>query len=341
MEKIRFASLCAGCGGIDLGLEAAGMECVYACEIDKYACQLYRQNLNPDVLFEGSLFDINPNTLPDFDLLCAGFPCQPFSTAGERKGFEDPRGNVFFGIARILNARKTPMVLLENVAGLVSHDGGNTLRVILGTLYDMGYALRYEVLNARTHANVPQNRERIFIVGFLDHDAAPRFMFPGPIPLTRSVRDVIDFDEAVDQIFYIKNRDESRKRRMAQRLDEAMDDPNAVYQHRGKEIRKNKSGVIPALIARVGTGGNNEPIIRTRDGSIRKITPRECFNAMGFDRTFDISGVSKGQAYKIAGNSVCVPLITRIGQAITDAVNGTGNPGPRQIDLFEGIGIKK
>ena len=413
MDKIKFASLCAGCGGIDLGLETAGMECVYACEIDRHACGLYRRNLNPNVLFEGSLFDIDPNAMPDFDLLCAGFPCQPFSVAGKRRGLEDPRGNVFFGIARILEAKKTPIVLLENVKGLVSHDGGNTLRVILNTLYDLGYAVRHEVLNARTHANVPQNRERIFIVGFLDRETVKRFAFPAPVPLTVTVRDVIDFDAQVDDSFYLSRGSRKRevweaydsnhtpgvyrysaytkskaprrltgggdtspavcgrdlkgplllrqndgrlrfvtpseyfavqgfpveipRQRIARRLDEAMDDPGAIYQQRGREIRKNKSGVIPALIARLGTGGNNEPIIRTSDGGIRKITPRECFNAMGFGRTFDISGVSKSQAYKIAGNSVCVPLIERIGRAIIDAVDGTGAPGPRQTDLFEGL----
>ena len=341
---IRFASLCAGCGGIDLGLEQAGMVCVYACEIDKYACKLYRQNLNPDVLFEGSLFDIDPGTLPDFDLLCAGFPCQPFSLAGERKGFDDPRGNVFFGIAKILEAKKTPMVLLENVAGLVSHDGGNTLRVILNTLYEMGYAIRYELLNARTHANVPQNRERIFIVGFLDHDAALRFMFPDPIPLTRSVRDVIDFDATVEDVYYITA---SGKKPEIWDAYNSRKDPG-IYRYsaftKGTKPRRLSGGgnTSPALCSYEGT--KRPLLLRQNNGMLRHVTPHEYFalqgfpvDAMGSGRTFDLSAVSKTQAYKIAGNSVCVPLITRIGKAITDAVNGTGIPRPRQTDLFEGL----
>ena len=156
----------AGIGGFRHGLEKAGFKCVWANEIDKYACKIYRKNFGDKELFEGDIRTVDAISIPDHDLLCAGFPCQSFSIAGKRGGFEDIRGILFFEIARIVSVKRPKLLLLENVKGLLSHDSGRTFGTILTTLSDLGYFLEWQVLNSKDFG-VPQNRERVFIVGHL------------------------------------------------------------------------------------------------------------------------------------------------------------------------------
>ena len=168
MIALRVASLFSGIGGIDLGFQQAGFEIVWANEFDKDAAKTYRHNFGPDYLVEADIRSVDPGAIPDFDVLVAGFPCQPFSVAGLKKGFEDTRGTLFFNIANIVKSKIEtgcpPRVLfLENVRGLKSHDNGRTLQVILATLDELGYDYSYEVLNAK-YFGVPQNRLRIFCV---------------------------------------------------------------------------------------------------------------------------------------------------------------------------------
>ncbi|KEZ23235.1 DNA cytosine methyltransferase [Ureaplasma diversum] len=162
-NQIKFIDLFAGIGGFRLGLESNGAKCVFSSEIDEHAIEMYKANFGDNSKCD--ITSLNPNDIPDFDILCAGFPCQTFSISGKQKGFEDDvRGTLFFDIRRILKAKKPKAFILENVQNLEKHDKGNTLFVMIKTLNELGYSVKYKILNAKDFG-VPQNRERIIIVG--------------------------------------------------------------------------------------------------------------------------------------------------------------------------------
>ena len=263
--------------------------------------------------------DVKASEVPNIDIILGGFPCQAFSIAGYRKGFEDEkgRGTLFFEILRIIKAKKPKAILLENVKNLVSHDNGNTFRVILEALKDAGYHVRYAVLNAMEYGNIPQNRERIYIVGFRTKKVFEKFTFPEPIPLKKTIHDVIDFINPVDEKYlYTKGK---YKGDIYDKLVAAMDDSNAVYQWRRKYVRKNMSGVVPTLTANQGEGGHNVCLVKTKQG-IRKMTPKECFNTQGFPESFVLPDIADGRLYKQAGNSVCVSVVQRIAEQMLVAM---------------------
>ena len=318
---LKCASFFAGVGGIDKGFESTGaFETVYANEFDEYPVLTFEKNFAVKVDCR-DINDVQASEIPDFDVMLAGFPCQAFSIAGYRKGFEDEkgRGTLFFELVRIFKVKKPKIIFLENVKNLVSHDNGNTFMVILNELQSAGYHVKYAVLNAMTFGNVPQNRERIYIVAFRDENAYKNFEFPLPIPLTTKLSDIIDFEsELPDKYYYTAGK---FKGDIYERLVEAIDEENAVYQWRRKYVRKNKSGVIPTLTANQGEGGHNVCIVKTRYG-IRKMTPHECFNAQGFSKDFILpENTSDARLYKQAGNSVCVSVIARIAEKIAEAYN--------------------
>ncbi len=177
-NNIRFFDMFAGIGGFRAGLErAGGYTCIGHCEIDKHADKAYRSvhNIKESEVFYEDATKIDPDTMPEFDLLCAGFPCQSFSIAGKRKGFLDPRGTMFFEIARVARARRPSYLLLENVPGLLSHDGGRTFAAILDTLCGLGYSVEWQVLNSKDFG-VPQSRRRVYIVGYLDPRCAGKVL---------------------------------------------------------------------------------------------------------------------------------------------------------------------
>lgn len=313
------ASFFAGVGGIDLGFELTKQaRTIYANEIDPYPIQTFEANF-PIKVDQRDICDVKASEVPNIDIILGGFPCQAFSIAGYRKGFEDEkgRGTLFFEILRIIKAKKPKAILLENVKNLVSHDNGNTFRVILEALKDAGYHVRYAVLNAMEYGNIPQNRERIYIVGFKNKKVFEKFTFPEPIPLKKTIHDVIDFINPVDEKYlYTKGK---YKGDIYDKLVAAMDDSNAVYQWRRKYVRKNMSGVVPTLTANQGEGGHNVCLVKTRQG-IRKMTPKECFNTQGFPESFVLPNIADGRLYKQAGNSVCVSVVKRIAEQILVAM---------------------
>ena len=309
------AGLFAGVGGIELGFQRVGFDPVFANEIDHNAGVTYRAN-HHHMLAEGDIAELPSNQLPeDLTVLAGGFPCQPFSVAGYRKGFEDDRGNVFRHIIRLLQDRKPSVVFLENVKNLKSHDGGNTYRVILESLEASGYSVTAKVLNSSEYGNIPQNRERIYIIGFKNPDDVARFSWPEPIPLTTKLSDVIDFASEQDPGYYY-----TKERPFWEILQREITETNTIYQWRRQYVRQNKSGLVPTLTANMGMGGHNVPLIKTIHG-IRKLTPRECFNLMGFPTDFVLpEGISNSQLYKQAGNSVVVPVIERLATQVMEAL---------------------
>lgn len=320
MSKLKCASFFAGVGGIDVGFEQTGFfETVYANEIDEYPAKTFEENFKIKVDCRDIRL-VKASELPEFDVLLAGFPCQAFSVAGLRKGFQDEkgRGTLFFELIRIIEEKQPSIIFLENVKNLVGHDNGNTFSVILEQLEQLGYKVKYAILNAMEYGNIPQNRERIYIVAFKDIDLYRYFDFPKPQKLTTKLTEIIDYKNKKEEKYYY--REGKYKGDIYEQLVAAMDDANAIYQWRRKYVRKNKSGVVPTLTANQGEGGHNVCIVKTVHG-IRKMTPHECFNTQGFPKKFKLPVMSDARLYKQAGNSVCVSVINRIAEKIKEAYN--------------------
>lgn len=318
------ASFFAGVGGIDLGFEQTGkFKTIYANEIDSYPAETLALNFPEVYLDVRDIREVEAKDIPDVDIMIGGFPCQAFSIAGYRKGFNDEkgRGDLFFELARLIDEKRPRVALFENVKNLVSIDNGNTLRVILETLEQLGYHYTYQVLNAMYYGNLAQNRERIYLVAFREKEDFLKFHWPLSIPLEKNVKDIIDFHHQVpDKYYYTEGK---FKGDIYEKLVEAMAEDDidhpAVYQWRRKYVRQNKSGVVPTLTANQGEGGHNVCLIKT-DYGIRKMTPRECFNAQGYPEDFQLPKQSDSRLYKQAGNSVCVPVIQRIAESIYEAI---------------------
>lgn len=319
---IKVASLFAGVGGICQAFKDLGCEITYANEFDEKACQTYRsiyqEKYGEECKFleHKDVREVDASSLPDFNILTGGFPCQSFSIAGERKGLGDDRGNLFFEIERILREKKPDAFLLENVKNLAGHDNGKTLGIILSVLDGLGYSVKCQVLNSMKHGNIPQNRERIFIIGFLDENKTNLFSFPDEIPLTKTIRDIIDKDRKEDRYYYGEG---CHYTKYNDRL-HLIKNPNTVYQiRRGMYIRDNKQNVCPTLTANMGSGGHNVPLIIDNFG-IRKLTPNECFAFQGFDNFNKPEGMSDGHLYKQAGNSVTIDVVKRIAENMIEVL---------------------
>lgn len=285
-KEYTVASLFAGVGGIELGFKRSGFKVVWANEIDEKASVTYRLNHN-HLLVTEDLNNIKSDEIPDMDILLAGFPCQAFSVAGYRRGFKDERGNVFFQLARVIKDKKPSIIFLENVKNLVGHDNGNTFKVILDILHQYGYFIKTEVMNASDYGNIPQNRERIYIVGFLNEKQHNNFDFPEPVELTKKLTDLIDFNNKVDEKYYYTR----EKYKCYDELEREMTNMDTLYQWRRVYVRENKSNLCPTLTANMGTGGHNVPLILTKHG-IRKLTPKECFNLQGFPDSFKLPNIA-------------------------------------------------
>ncbi|MCX4303388.1 MAG: DNA cytosine methyltransferase [Clostridia bacterium] len=318
----KVCSLFAGVGGIDLGfLETNKCEIAYANEFDKYAVETYEKNFNNKVDCR-DIHEVKLNEIPEFDIMVGGFPCTSFSVAGYRRGFEDDRtGDLFFEMERIFKQRKPRVIFLENVKNLVGHDKGNTFKTIIDRLEKAGYKdkIKCQVLNACEYGNIPQNRERIYIVAFRDKKDFDKFQMPMPTSLEKNIKDVFNFNTKVDDKYYYT--DGKYKGNIYKLLTEEMDDDNTVYQWRRKYVRKNQSNLVPTLTANMGEGGHNVPLIKTKFG-IRKLTPIECFYAQGYPKEYKLpTDMSDARLYKQAGNSVVVPVINRIAENIMQALN--------------------
>ena len=312
-------SLYSGIGGVCLGFQQSGAKVLWANEFDKNACVTYRSNFTHH-LYEQDVHTLDSKTVPKVDILTSGFPCQAFSIAGYQNGFKDSRGNHFFETLRFINHIKPKAILLENVKNLKSHDKGNTFNVIKDFILNSGYSFISKVLNTKDFGDIPQNRERIFMVGFRDEDyhddftmnptavCSKNFRFPDPTPLTNDIQSLFE-RKKVDQYYYYNNS------YLYKKLKDDITKRDTVYQWRRMYVRENKSNVCPTLTANMGTGGHNVPLIKD-DFGIRKLTPRECIRFQGFPESYILPEISRGQLYKQIGNSVTVPLIKRIAEEI-------------------------
>lgn len=310
--SFKFIDLFAGIGGIRIPFEELGGECVFTSEWDKFAQQTYRSNFGH--LPSGDITAITPEEIPSFDLLLAGFPCQPFSHAGKKLGFEDTRGTLFFNIAQMIAHHKPKAVFLENVKGLVGHNKGDTFRTILAVLQDeLGYTVKYRIHNAKDFG-LPQNRARIFIVATREDLG---FEFSDPPRTETKVGDILDNSELVDPKYTISDRmwasHQDRKRRHIER--------GFGF---GYSLFTQESPYTSTISARYYKDGS-EILIDQSGKNPRKVTPREAARLQGFPENFVIP-VSDAQAYKQFGNSVSIPAIRSVASRLAPLIGGQKSP---------------
>ncbi len=311
---LKTIDLFAGIGGIRLGFEKAGFKTIFANDFDEQCKLTYDLNFPRTKLVVEDIKKVGIDDLPEFDFLLGGFPCQAFSIAGYRQGFNDEkgRGNLFFDIARIIENRKPEGFLLENVKNLKSHDGGKTFRIIKETLKNLDYHVNARVLNSMEYGDIPQNRERIYMVGFKNKNYADNFSFPEPKKLTKKVSDLLE--KNVPEKYYYNGKP------LYEKLKKFVKEEGKVYQWRRQYVRENKSGVCPTLTANMGMGGHNVPIIKDKKG-IRKLTPLECARIQGFPENFKLPKISDSALYKQFGNSVSVPVVEAVAKQMMKAMS--------------------
>lgn len=307
---MKVCSLFCGIGGIDIGFKQAGYDIVWANEYDAAACKTYRHNFGDSHLVEADIRKVSVADIPDFDVLTAGFPCQPFSIAGRQRGFEDKRGNLFFEITRIVDAKRPKVIFLENVPNLMEHDEGRTFLVIFNSLAQFGYSVYYKVMIANEYGNLPQIRKRIYIVAVRDDIAHRSYQHPEPTELTFHSTDIIHRGERQNDVYYYNDT------QMFDYLASKMRDRNAIYRITDTEVRWTKNQMCPTLTANMGTYPDRVPVVWD-DFGIRKLTLRECLDFQGFPKEFYFPNtITIDDAYKQIGNSVCVPLIKRIAERL-------------------------
>lgn len=298
-RKFTFIDLFAGIGGMRIPFDELGGLCVFSSEKDRFAQLTYKTNFGE--VPHGDITTIDAEDIPPHDILLAGFPCQPFSTAGLQKGFSDTRGTAFFEIARIVKCHKPSMLLLENVKGLATHDSGRTFSVIKGILQRLGYTVFHTVLDARNFG-VPQHRERVYIVGLLNTTfPTTTFTFPDPSQLTPCVASILEQNvdpkyTLSDSLWYGHQRRKQEHRQKGNGF--------------GYRLVSTTTPYTNTLSARYYKDGA-EILIEQKDKNPRRLTPREAARLQGFPDSFVIS-VSYTQAYKQFGNAVAVPVIKAI-----------------------------
>jgi DNA (cytosine-5)-methyltransferase 1 len=321
--QLKVGCLFAAVGGFCRAFEQVGAEVLWANEKDKFATETFQFNfphirsINKDVKH----LSVHSDALEPVDILTAGFPCQPFSVAGDKLGFRDERGLLFLHIIRILRefgAAKPKMLLFENVKNLRSHDRGRTFKRIQAEIQRAGYWFTEadaKILHAADYTDIPQNRERIFMVAMSsDHFPTNSFRFPRPLRdrKLRPVREFLDLTRKAPSWYYFKP-----ENRYYPLFTKAIADggKDAIYQLRRNYVRRNMSDMCFTLMANMGDGGHNQPVIRDRWG-IRKLTERECARLQGYKDSWlkFPATLSKNQAYKQVGNSITVPLVIKIAE---------------------------
>ena len=303
MFDFTFTDIFAGIGGFHQAARHLGGSCLFASEIDTFAKKAYEENYNIKPF--GDITEIESSEIPDHDILFAGFPCQPFSIIGNRKGFDDIRGTLFFEIARILKDKMPSIFILENVKQLSTHDKGRTLEIILSTLRSIGYKVYFDILNALDYG-LPQKRERILIVGFLNHSL--RFSFPAAKPL-RSLKSILENDEEIDMKHFASP--EIVKKRMGNHNSKY---PLAIW-------HENKNGNIssyPYSCALRAGASYNYLLVNGK----RRLTPREMLRLQGFPDSFKIV-CSDAQTRRQAGNAVPVNIIKHTLEEVLNATAQT------------------
>lgn len=317
MKNFTFIDLFAGLGGFRIALESLGGQCLFSSEINSHACDIYEKNFGDNPFCD--ITQLNPSTLPSFDVLCAGFPCQAFSIAGKKKGFEDTRGTLFFEVCRIIKEKKPKIVLLENVKNLIQHDSGQTFSTILSSLKDLDYHVYFKILNAKDFS-IPQHRERIIIVAVQSSFSKEAFKFDFPEMKPDSISSILEKNHTILKPSEYTIIDSSLHKTQKSGL--------IFCGYRNKNIRKIGVKENSLHLSRTHKQPNriyhingNHPTLSSQESSGRyfvydnqkvfQLSLLECFRLMGFPDDYIKVG-SKANLYNRIGNSVCIPMIHHV-----------------------------
>jgi len=317
-KKFKFIDLFAGIGGIRIAFERAGGKCVFTSEWDEPCQVMYEANFGEKPF--GDITKVVADEVPNHDILTGGFPCQAFSIIGNKLGFADTRGTLFFDVERILKAKQPKAFLLENVKQLTTHDGGGTFKVILEHLENLGYFVHYKVLNGLDFG-VPQKRERIMIVGF---KANYPFEFPKNGTETKTLSDILEPDDQIDKKHFLSDY-------FRQKLERKLKEQNKKITTRPVVLHENKGGnlgIHPFSCALRANGSYNYVTVN----AVRRLTPREMLRLQGYPDTFKMV-VPDTQIRKQAGNSVVIPKIEAVARAMIQAMNQKPRQKSVQVDL--------
>ena len=304
-KSFTFIDLFSGMGSFHYVLKKFGGKCLLAIDNDTQCNKIYYKNFG--VKSKGDILSLNTSNVPSHDILCAGFPCQPFSVAGLRKGFLDKRSKVILKIFEVLSKKSPRFVILENVKGLLRHDDGKTFLTICKALKKESYFIKFKVLNTKVITNIPQNRERLFILGFKNFSDYSNFDFDFKAKNTSELKSFLELN-VHDKYYYHKD---SKIYNILKKNVVKSIDSGTVYQYRRGIVRENRSNVFPTLVAQMGTGGHNVPIILDYKKGIRKLTPIECLRLQGFSN-YDINGFSDSCIYRLCGNSITTDVVDLI-----------------------------
>jgi|11_taG_2_1085331.scaffolds.fasta_scaffold02025_2 DNA (cytosine-5)-methyltransferase 1 len=306
---IKFIDLFCGLGGFRVALESYGLQCVFSSDIDKHVQKNYKYNFNEDV--RGDITAIHEQDIPAHDVLCAGFPCQPFSIANStgKAGFQHTKGTLFYDVIRIAQYHKPKIVFLENVARILKHDDGKTLEIITQTLQNVGYDTHYKILNSADY-NTAQQRKRFYLVA-IRKDVQQNFVFPAPNKKYRVLESCIDHRYNTDQSLIIK-----REYSLKDDIDKPVKKPVRLgliggRDSQGQRIYSVKGTSITFTASGGGVAGKTGAYLISN--IVRKLHIQECLNILGFDSKYKFhSEISKAQQYKMIGNSVCVDVLKKI-----------------------------
>lgn len=313
--ELTIGSLFSGIGGMDLAFQQAGFKLSWAIEKDAACCRTYRHNFKDAQLIENDIRFVDPSMLSAVDVITAGFPCQPFSVAGKQRGFNDPRGHLFYEVGKFIRSYKPRFVFLENVPNLMDHNEGKTFLVVHDVLSDLNYSIRYRVLRASEYGGVPQIRDRIYIVAFREQEDCDVFQFPSKMDLCSTIEDILQREQKKHDVYYYS--EDSLFYKKASKIVTKRD---AIYRVYRDSIKITQNHMCPTLTASMGTSANQVPLI-IDDYGLRKLTLQECLDFQGFPKEFYFpNSITINDAYKQIGNTVCVPVIKRIADYIYEVL---------------------
>jgi DNA (cytosine-5)-methyltransferase 1 len=320
-DDFTFIDLFAGIGGIRIAFERAGGKCVWSCDWDVDAQNMYEKNFGE--LPFGDVRKIHSKDIPDHDVLLAGFPCPSFSILGNRNGFKDDEGSLFFEIERILRDKKPSAFMLENVKGLANIDGGEIIKFIVDSLEKLSYSVHWDILNA-LDSGLPQKRERVIIVGFQENY---KFSFRKKTKKRKSLSDILEDDDKVGKSYWASKR--IRKKRL-----ESVKNKKVFYPSVWHENKSGNISVHPFSCALRANASHNYLLVN----GVRRLTPHEMARLQGFPEDFKLVGNSYSTFRKLFGNSVPVPMIEEVAKQMMKSIReGIIIPKLKQIKLAEVI----
>ena len=316
MSTIKYVDLFCGTGAFSEAMQQfPNTECVMANDMCPNSAIIYKANYPSHNFVQNKLENINVHDIPSHDLLFAGFPCQSWSTAGKRKGFDDDRGQSFYHLLKVIKHCNPSVFVLENVKHLTKHDEGRSFATILSALEGQGYTVRHKVLDTALYSDIPQRRERVYIVGFKESPIAGKFAFPDKILYTKRIADMLETNPNAKYTY-------DNRYKVFDKLVREMTLPDVLYRYKGY-VTANKSNVCPTLTASMGGGGHNVMLLRQNGGEIRKLTPRECFNLQGFPLSYVLPlEITDRGLYRLAGNAVSYPIVHKLLGCVFKALLG-------------------